>query len=148
MPLSRPRHPRRGRCRSQRACERTGAPVLSSAITGPGSDRLAEGCRYRRDLVPVLDPDTVSGLRVAVVSLEPDLSISEVAAATGLSVRVLRHWEILGLVRAQRHASGHRRYGRPELVRLTRAVAPRRAGLGLHDIAAVPGDQPAAVPTA
>ena len=70
-----------------------------------------------------------------------DLTIGEVAAATGLSVRVLRHWETLGLVRAQRHASGHRRY---ELVQLARAVALRRAGLGLQDIAAVLRDRPAA----
>ena len=94
--------------------------------------------------VSVLDPDTVSGPSVAVVSVEPDLSIGEVAAATGLSVRVLRHWETLGLVQAKRHASGHRRYGRRELVRLARAVALRRAGLGLHDIAAVLHDRPAA----
>ena len=81
---------------------------------------------------------------MAVMSVEPDLSIGEVATATGLSVRVLRHWETLGLVRAQRQASGHRRYWRPELVRLARAVALRRAGLGLHDIAAVLRDRPAA----
>ena len=80
---------------------------------------------------------------MAVMSVEPDLSIGEVADATGLSVRMLRHWETLGLVRAQRHASGHRRYGQPELVRLARAVALRRAGLGLHDIAAVLRDRPA-----
>ena len=80
---------------------------------------------------------------MAVVSVEPDLSIGELAAATGLSVRMLRHWETHGLVRAHRRASGHRRYGRPELVRLAKAVALRRAGLGLQDIAAVLHDRPA-----
>ena len=75
---------------------------------------------------------------------ELDLTIGEVAAATGLSVRVLRHWETCGLVCSQRHASGHRRYGRADLVQLARAVALRRAGLGLQDIAAVLGDRPAA----
>lgn len=87
---------------------------------------------------------TVSGPSVAEVIDESDLTIGEVAAATGLSVRVLRHWETLGLVQAQRHASGHRRYGRTELVQLARAVALRRAGLGLHDIAEVLRDRPAA----
>ena len=89
-------------------------------------------------------PDTVSGPTVASVIEELDLTIGEVAAATGLSVRVLRHWETLGLVRAERHTCGHRRYGRAELVQLARAVALRRAGLGLRDIAAVLRDRPAA----
>ena len=59
------------------------------------------------------------------------------ARATGLSVRVLRHWEDMGLVTPERTASGHRRYGPAQVTRLYRAVALRRAGLGLGQIAAL-----------
>lgn len=38
-------------------------------------------------------------------------SVGQLARATGLSVRVLRHWEDMGLVTPERTASGHRRYG-------------------------------------
>ncbi len=64
-------------------------------------------------------------------------SVGQLARATGLSVRVLRHWEDMGLVTPERTASGHRRYGPAEVTRLYRAVALRRAGLGLGQIAAL-----------
>jgi DNA-binding transcriptional MerR regulator len=64
-------------------------------------------------------------------------SVGQLARATGLSVRVLRHWEDMGLVTPERTASGHRRYGPAQVTRLYRAVALRRAGLGLGQIAAL-----------
>ncbi len=67
----------------------------------------------------------------------PALSVGEVAQATGLSVRVLRHWESAGLVRPGRTAAGHRRYGPEDLLRVVRAVALRRTGLSLARVAAV-----------
>lgn len=62
-------------------------------------------------------------------------SVGELARATGLSVRVLRHWDEVGIVTPVRAAGGYRRYGSGEITRLYRALALRRAGLGLGDIA-------------
>lgn len=64
-------------------------------------------------------------------------SVGQLARATGLSVRVLRHWEDMGLLTPERTASGHRRYCPAQVTRLYRAVALRRAGLGLGQIAAL-----------
>ena len=54
-----------------------------------------------------------------------------------MSVRVLRHWEQLGLVAPRRTASGHRRYGTEDITRLYRAMALRRTGLSLRQIGAL-----------
>src|SRR3984957_16308377 len=61
-------------------------------------------------------------------------TVGELAQATGLSPRVLRHWEELGLVAPARTAAGHRRYGPSEITRLYRALALRQAGLRLAQI--------------
>ncbi|MGD0703181.1 MAG: methyltransferase [Trebonia sp.] len=61
-------------------------------------------------------------------------TVGELAAATGLSHRVLRHWEELGLVTPARTAAGHRRYGPAEITRLYQALALRQAGLRLAQI--------------
>jgi DNA-binding transcriptional MerR regulator/protein-L-isoaspartate O-methyltransferase len=61
-------------------------------------------------------------------------TVGELAEATGLSHRVLRHWEELGLVNAARTAAGHRRYGPAEITRLYQALALRQAGLRLGQI--------------
>ena len=61
-------------------------------------------------------------------------TVSDLAQATGLSQRVLRHWEELGLVTPARTAAGHRRYGPSEITRLYQALALRQAGLRLAQI--------------
>jgi DNA-binding transcriptional MerR regulator len=61
-------------------------------------------------------------------------TVGELAQATGLSQRVLRHWEELGLVTPARTAAGHRRYGPAEITRLYQALALRQAGLRLRQI--------------
>jgi DNA-binding transcriptional MerR regulator len=61
-------------------------------------------------------------------------TVGELAQATGLSQRVLRHWEELGLVTPARTAAGHRRYGPAEITRLYQALALRQAGLRLGQI--------------
>jgi DNA-binding transcriptional MerR regulator len=66
---------------------------------------------------------------------ERSWSVGELAAAAGLSVRVLRHWDALGVVSPVRTASGHRRYGPAEVTRLYQALALRRTGLPLERIA-------------
>ncbi len=68
------------------------------------------------------------------------MTVGDVAAATGLSVRVLRHWEKLGLLTASRNASGHRRYSSEDLTRIAQAVALRRTGLSLAGVASALDD--------
>jgi len=61
-------------------------------------------------------------------------TVSDLAQATGLSQRVLRHWEELGLVAPGRTAAGHRRYRPSDITRLYQALALRQAGLRLAQI--------------
>jgi len=85
------------------------------------------------------------------VSDERGWTVGQLARASGLSVRVLRHWDALGVVSPERTASGHRRYGPAQVTRLYRAVALRRTGLGLRQIAALLAEEdpdPAATLTA
>jgi MerR family transcriptional regulator, thiopeptide resistance regulator len=61
--------------------------------------------------------------------------IGEVAAATGLTVRTLHHYEAIGLVSPTgRTAAGHRRYGPQALERLYRVLMLRSLGLSLAQI--------------
>ena len=66
------------------------------------------------------------------------MRIGEVAAATGVTVRTLRHYDELGLlVPSERTPAGYRLYAEADLQRLYRILALRRMGLGLEAIAAV-----------
>ena len=68
-------------------------------------------------------------------------SIGELARASGLTVRALRHYDEIGLLRAgERTASGHRRYTGEDVRRLYRIRALRGLGLPLAEIAGVLGD--------
>jgi len=67
--------------------------------------------------------------------------VGQLSQASGLSIRVLRHWEDMGLVTADRAPHGHRRYGPAQVTRLYRALALRRTGLGLGLIAALLDEQ-------
>ncbi|MDT0613766.1 methyltransferase [Streptomyces lancefieldiae] len=64
-------------------------------------------------------------------------TVGELALASGVSVRVLRHWDAMGVVSPERTPSGHRRYGPAHVTRLYRAMALRRTGLGLRQVAAL-----------
>lgn len=64
-------------------------------------------------------------------------SVGELAEATGLSVRVLRHWDEIGVVRARRTAGGHRCYTADEVTCLYRALALRHMGLRLDEVRAL-----------
>jgi DNA-binding transcriptional MerR regulator len=76
---------------------------------------------------------------VALVSDdEAFLQIGELAAAVGLTVRTLHHYDAIGLlVPAQRSHSGRRLYAPDDVRRLYRIVALRRLGLGLAEIEAL-----------
>ncbi len=67
-------------------------------------------------------------------------TVGRLAAATGLSVRVLRHWDEIGVVSPARTAAGHRRYGPAEIIRLYQALALRRTGLRLEQVGALLAD--------
>lgn len=68
-------------------------------------------------------------------------SVGQLSQASGLSVRVLRHWEDMCLVTAERSPNGHRRYGPAKVTRLYRALALRRTGLGPDQIRQLLDDQ-------
>src|SRR3954470_23562305 len=64
--------------------------------------------------------------------------IGEVAAATGLTVRTLHHYDEIGLLRpAERSEAGYRLYSDDDVRRLYRIVAFRRLGLALDEIGAL-----------
>lgn len=74
-------------------------------------------------------------------AIAPWWSVGELARASGLSVRVLRHWENLRVLTADRTQNGHRRYGPAQVTRLYRALALRRTGLSLGRIASLLDEQ-------
>ncbi|WP_438489853.1 MerR family transcriptional regulator [Streptomyces sp. S186] len=62
--------------------------------------------------------------------------VGPLAAASGLTVRTLHHWDTIGLLSpSQRTAGGHREYTEDDLVRLYQVLALRGLGLGLDTIA-------------
>ncbi|MDQ2878769.1 MAG: MerR family transcriptional regulator, partial [Pseudomonadota bacterium] len=74
--------------------------------------------------------------------MENVLDIGEVARATGLTLRALRFYEARGLVRPERTGGGRRVYDARALARLNAALALKRAGFSLTQIAAILGDRP------
>lgn len=76
---------------------------------------------------------------------EPVWSVGELAAATGLTVPTLQHYDEIGLLRPSlRSHGGHRRYTSADVLRLHRVTALRGFGFALSRIAgllddAVPG---------
>lgn len=64
------------------------------------------------------------------------LTIGEVAARSGLATSALRFYEERGLIRSERAPSGHRRYPRDVLRRVSFILAAQRVGLDLETIGA------------
>jgi DNA-binding transcriptional MerR regulator len=66
------------------------------------------------------------------------LTIGVVAKRSGISVRMLRHYDQIGLLRpARRSESGYRLFAPEDLARLQAIVALRQLGFGLPDIRAL-----------
>src|SRR4051812_41188624 len=66
---------------------------------------------------------------------EAPMTVGELAAASGLTIRTLHHWDEIGLLcPAERSGAGHRRYSSDDVERLYRIVALRRLGLSLDDV--------------
>lgn len=89
-----------------------------------------------------LAPHATRGSSVAVVIGKDDArhrwSIGELAQATGVTVRTLRHYDEMGLLRpSERTAAGHRRYAAEDLRRLYRVRALRALGIPLEQIKGV-----------
>ena len=62
-------------------------------------------------------------------------TIGELAKRTGISVRTLHHYDDVGLVSpSHRTVSGHRLYGREEVVRLQQLLSLRQMGFSLVEI--------------
>jgi DNA-binding transcriptional MerR regulator len=62
-------------------------------------------------------------------------TVGQVAAAAGVTVRTLHHWEQVGLlVPSGRTAAGYRVYGTDDLSRLQRVLAYRELGFRLDEI--------------
>ncbi|HKX66361.1 MAG TPA: MerR family transcriptional regulator [Intrasporangium sp.] len=61
-------------------------------------------------------------------------TIGELASRFDLPTNVLRHWESLGLMAPERDASGYRRYGRQDLVRVAVILRNQAAGMSLEQI--------------
>lgn len=66
----------------------------------------------------------------------PGLTISDVAAATGLSTSTLRYYEQEGLLRGEidRASSSHRRYSEGDLAWVTFITKLRSTGMPIRDI--------------
>ena len=64
------------------------------------------------------------------------LTIGDLSRRTGLAVSAIRFYEEHGIVHPVRNAGGHRRYGRPDIRRLSFAMAAQRLGFSLGEIAA------------
>jgi MerR family transcriptional regulator, redox-sensitive transcriptional activator SoxR len=64
------------------------------------------------------------------------LTISEVAARSGVATSALRFYEDQGLIRSARTDSGHRRYSRAVIRRVAFIVFAQKVGLSLEEIRA------------
>ncbi len=62
------------------------------------------------------------------------LSVGQLAARAGVTVRTLHHYDELGLLRARRTDTGHRRYGAAEAERLQQITSLRALGVPLAEI--------------
>lgn len=65
-----------------------------------------------------------------------ELSVGEVARRSGVAVSTLHFYETEGLIRSERTAAGHRRYGRDVLRRIAIIRVAQSVGLSLSEIAA------------
>ncbi|MFC8292248.1 MerR family transcriptional regulator [Streptomyces sp. NPDC057242] len=77
------------------------------------------------------------------------LTVGQVSARLGVTVRALHHWDEIGLARPSlRTAAGYRLYTTGDLQRLHRVVVYRELGLGLDGIRVVLDDPTVDVPGA
>ena len=68
------------------------------------------------------------------------MNVGEVAAAAGVSVRTLHHWDAVGLLVPRKGPNGYRDYGPAELARLHQVLTYRELGFGLEEVKALLDD--------
>jgi DNA-binding transcriptional MerR regulator len=67
-----------------------------------------------------------------------ELTVKQLAAISGVTVRTLHHYDEIGLLKpAHIGANGYRYYGRAEMLRLQRILFHRELGVSLGDIASL-----------
>ena len=86
-----------------------------------------------------LDPDTVSGCKP-----EGTFTIGEFARHGRVSVRMLRHYDAMGLLRPAcvDRATGYRHYQAGQLADLNRVIALKELGFTLQQVQAVLEEKP------
>jgi DNA-binding transcriptional MerR regulator len=68
------------------------------------------------------------------------MNVGQVAAAAGVSVRTLHHWDAVGLLVPRKGKNGYRDYGPAELERLQQVLTYRELGFGLDQVRALLDD--------
>lgn len=68
--------------------------------------------------------------------MNEEITIRELSERSGVAASALRYYEERGLIRALRTASGHRRYPRHVIRRVTFVVFAQQVGLTLEEIGA------------
>jgi len=76
-------------------------------------------------------------LQVDMKASAENLSIGATADRFGIATHVLRYWEDEGLIAPARDASGYRRYGPDDLVRIAVILRNQLAGMTLDQIGAL-----------
>ena len=66
--------------------------------------------------------------------MDGELSVGELARRSGVATSALRFYEERGLIRAERNASGHRRYLRSAIRRVAFIVFAQKIGFTLEEV--------------
>ncbi|CAM2794260.1 MerR family transcriptional regulator [Saccharomonospora xinjiangensis] len=86
---------------------------------------------------------------IAAAAETGGLTVGQVSARLGVTIRALHHWDEIGLARPSlRTTGGYRLYTATDLERLHRIVVYREIGLGLDRIKAIVDDPATDVPSA
>jgi DNA-binding transcriptional MerR regulator len=93
-----------------------------------------QGVQFRAKISLDHDVTSESNLDVERIAVEKPLRIRAFARLAGVTVRLLHHYDRIGLLEPQRSSSGYRLYGRRELERLEQIVALRFIGIPLKQI--------------
>jgi DNA-binding transcriptional MerR regulator len=112
--------------------EGAGVPVEGCPLPALPHRGAQAGLKRRR-----LDPDATSGRTVVGVDDE-EYTVGAVAKLAGVSVRLLHHYDRIGLLEPSgRSAAGYRIYSLADLKRLQQVLFYRELGFTLEDIARI-----------
>lgn len=78
----------------------------------------------------------MSGRSVQTMHMQKQLTIGETSVLCAVSVRMLRHWELVGLLRPGRDSNGYRLYSEDDIARIRRIRLYRDLGLTTEQIRA------------